>query len=319
MVLKSQSEFGHAEQSLVQNQPRKQLKFIVNPFAGIGNKKNFQKLLKKYLDHQRFDYDVEYTNAPGHATEISARAVKEKFDIIVAVGGDGSVNEIASQLIGTDKILGIVPAGSGNGFATYLGYSRKLKNAILALNKAEVKRIDSCQVNDQTFFNVAGVGFDAWVAYKIKHSKFRGFWGYMWVALQETFGYKMKKYTITIDGKTIERKALCVEVANATMFGYNMQIAPLAKLDDGLLDLIVIKKTNKLRYLFSMFRFYAGNIQKSSLVEYYKAKEVEISCEDEEFPAHMDGEGFLSRRSLYFSVNKLSLSILKPLKKSKNE
>jgi YegS/Rv2252/BmrU family lipid kinase len=297
----------------MQENPKKRIKFIVNPFAGIGKKQNFQHKLDQHLNKGLFDYQLEYTTAPNHAKQISAQAVKDDYDIIVAVGGDGSVNEIASQLIGTNKLLGIIPAGSGNGLATHLGYSRNITNAIKSLNTAKPIKIDSCNLNDKQFFNVAGVGFDAWIAYKTKENKIRGFIGYLISAIRETLAYKMKTFTINLDGKIIERQCLSVEVANATMFGYNMKIAPLAKLDDGLFDVVIINKAHKLRYLLSLFRFPIGNIHKSSLVEYYTAKKVDISCE-EEFAVHIDGEGFLSSHSLKFYLNNLSLKVLVPTK-----
>ncbi|MFT5168607.1 MAG: diacylglycerol kinase (ATP) [Saprospiraceae bacterium] len=290
---------------------KKRVKFIVNPFAGIGKKQNFQEALDKHLDKNIFAYQLEYTTAPGHAIQISAQAVKDDFDIIIAVGGDGSVNEVASQLVGTNKILGIIPAGSGNGLSTHLGYSRNITRAIKSLNTARPIKIDTCILNDKQFFNVAGVGFDAWIAHKTKHNKIRGFIGYLITSIREAFAYKLKTYSIKLDGKTIERQCLTVEVANATMFGYSMKIAPLAKLDDGLFDVVIINKAHKLRYFLSMIRFPFGNIHKSRLVEYYNAKEVEIFCE-EEFAVHFDGEGFLSNHNLKFSINQLSLTVLSP-------
>ncbi len=291
---------------------KKRLKFIVNPFAGIGNKKNFRKQLKKHLDHTLFEYQVEYTTSPGHGAAIAHQSIKDDFDIIIAVGGDGSVNEIASAMVGTNKILGIIPAGSGNGLATYFGYSRNIRKAINSLNKATVVKVDTGMLNDRPFFNVAGLGFDAWVAYKTKKSTFRGFFGYMLTAIRETFAYRLKNYTIKLDDQVIQRKCLCIEVANATMFGYNMKIAPLAKADDGLLDVVIIKNAPKLRYFLSIFRFPFGSIHKSRLVEYYSAKAVEI-IPHEECAAHIDGEGFMVKDNLYFSLKNLSLLVLKPL------
>lgn len=290
---------------------KKQVKFIVNPFAGVGKKGDFREQVDLHLDKSLFDFAIEYTTHAGHAVDISKKAIKENFDIIVAVGGDGSVNEIASTLINTNKILGIIPAGSGNGFATYLGYSRNIGNALKSFNTAKTITIDTCLLNERPFVNVAGVGFDAWVAYKTKKQASRGFFGYTKAALKETMSYQPKKYTITIDGKEIEREALSIEIANATMFGYNMKIAPLAKLDDGLIDLVIIKKAPKMRYFLSMLRFPMGNIHKSSLVEYYTAKEIKIVAH-EECAAHLDGEGFFPCRILNFSVKNLSLQVLKP-------
>lgn len=305
----------HKDKTVDKNKPRKKqrLLFVINPFAGVGKKKNFQSLLEKNLDKNQFDFSLEYTTHPGHARQLAATAVAEHFDVVVAVGGDGSVNEIASELIDTEVKLGIVPAGSGNGFAGYLGYSRNLSQSIRDLNSAEAIKIDTCLLNDKPYVNVAGVGFDAWVAYKTKTQKFRGFMGYAKTAIQQTLNYDIEKYTIKIDGKTIEREALCIEVANATMFGYNMKIAPLAKLDDGLLDVVIIKKAPKLRYFPSMVRFPMGTIHESSLVEYHTAKKVEIIAKGD-CAAHIDGEGFISCHNLIFSIKPLSLTVLKPLR-----
>jgi YegS/Rv2252/BmrU family lipid kinase len=296
---------------LMSEQQKQRLLFVVNPFAGIGQKKNFQSLLEANLDKSKFNFHVEYTTHPGHARELAATAINDQYDVVVAVGGDGSVNEIASALIDTNVKLGIIPAGSGNGFAGFLGYTRNIAQSIRDLNTAQAIKIDTCQLNDKPYVNVAGVGFDAWVAHKTKRNKFRGFFGYAKTAIQESLRYKIQNFTIRLDGKTIERSALCIEVANATMFGYNMKIAPLAKLDDGLLDVVIIKKAVKLRYFPSMVRFPLGNIHKSSLVEYHTAREVEIIPHGE-CAYHMDGEGFLSSHSLKFSIKPLSLTVLKP-------
>lgn len=289
---------------------KQRIRFIVNPFSGVGRKKNLKFLLNKYLDHAKFEYEICQTEAAGHAKELTAEALQMDCDIVVAVGGDGSVNEVSSVLIGSNKVLGIIPAGSGNGFATHLGISRKTRLAIDYLNKAKPVRIDSCQLNDRKYVNVAGVGFPACVVYKSRVSKFRGFLGYLSTSIIELFKYQMQSYTIKIDGKEIKRKCFCVEVANASMFGYNMKIASNASLIDGLLDVVIIKKVPKWRYFLSMWRFMTGSIHKSHLVETCSAKNVEIQLE-KECPAHVDGEGFMAKETLKFSINRLSLNVLK--------
>jgi YegS/Rv2252/BmrU family lipid kinase len=290
------------------------IRFIVNPFSGVGKNKRLRFYLEKYLDKNRFDYEICFTKAPGHATELAKEAI-QNFDIITAVGGDGSVNEVSNALIDSDKILGVIPTGSGNGFARHLGISRRLKEAINYLNTADILKIDTCQLNDRKYVNVAGVGFPAWIVFKSKTNKFRGFLGYMKTSLIETFKYRMQTYSIKIDGKEITRDCLCIEVANASMFGYNMKIASKASLTDGLLDVVIIKKVPKWRYLFSMWRFLAGTVHKSSLVETYSAKSVEIKP-DKKCSVHVDGEGFLTEDILKFSVNQLSLNVLKQSNKS---
>jgi YegS/Rv2252/BmrU family lipid kinase len=293
---------------------KQHIRFIVNPFSGVRKKQRLDYYLKKYLDKNRFDYEICFTKAPGHAIELAKEAL-QNFDIIVAVGGDGSVNEVSNALIGSDKILGVIPTGSGNGFARHLGISRHLKNAIKYLNTAEVLKIDTCQLNDRKYVNIAGVGFPAWVAFKSKTSKFRGFLGYLKTSLIETCRYQMQSFSIKINGNEIKRDCLCIEVANASMFGYNMKIASKASLTDGLLDVVLIKKVPKWRYLFSMWRFATGTVHKSSLVETFSAKSVEI-IPDTKCSVHVDGEGFLSDEPLKFSVNQLSLNVLKHSNKS---
>ena len=287
--------------------------FIVNPFSGVNRNKKLEPIIQQRLDQEKYDYQIKYTQAPGHATQLAKEAIEEGDDIIVAVGGDGSINEVAQALIGTDKILGILPAGSGNGFAMHLGLGRKIDKAVQILNEGKVMTIDTCLLNDRPYINLAGVGFDALIANKIKGSKLRGLWGYFKLSLQEALRFKFPRYSITIDDQLIERDCIVVEVANAPMFGYNFLIAPQAKLNDGLLDVVIIKKAAKWRYLLSFWRFFSGTIQKSSLVETYVAEKVKIKINDQT-PVHVDGEGYMVNRDLKFSLNKLSLRVLTPNK-----
>lgn len=289
---------------------KQRIRFIVNPFSGAGRKKDLKVLLNKYLNHEKFEYEICQTKAAGHGKKLTAEAIQMDCDIVVAVGGDGTVNEVSSVLIGTKKVLGIIPAGSGNGFATHLGISRDTKKAIEYLNNAKPFKIDTCQLNQQKYVNVAGVGFPACVVYKSRKSKFRGILGYLRTSFAEYFKYQMQTYTIKIDGKEIKRDCFCVEVANASMYGYHMKIAPNASLIDGLLDVVIIKKVPMWRYFFSMWRFMTGTVHKSHLVETYSAKNVEIQLENES-PVHVDGEGFLTNEPLKFSINRLSLNVLK--------
>ena len=291
---------------------QKRIRFIVNPFSGVSRKKNIEARIEKELDHSQFTFEICYTEAPGHATVLSREAVEQGVDIVVAVGGDGSVNEVAASLIGTDTILGIIPAGSGNGFAMHLGLGRDLDKAIRILNTAKPVLIDSAVLNDQSYVNLAGVGFDASVAYRLKKSTFRGLFAYAYYAILETFQYRIQRYRIQLDGQeAFERECLLIEVANSPMFGYNFRIAPQAKLKDGLLEVVMVKKVPKWRYLFSLWRFLNNSFHKSRLVECYSVKKIEINLK-EEAPIHFDGEGFLSCHNLIISVNPLSLRVLTP-------
>jgi len=201
---------------------KKKICFIINPFSGLSKKKNVPQYIDQYLDKDQFDYTIQFTERAGHATEIAAKAVEDNFQIVVAVGGDGSINEVAAALIGTEVQLGILPGGSGNGFAMHLGLGRNIKKAIQILNNAQPITIDTCLLNGRPFVNLAGTGFDALVAYKAKQSTLRGLYAYLKFSLLEAWSYSMQSYTMIIDGQTVaQEEALVIEVANAQMFGYN--------------------------------------------------------------------------------------------------
>jgi len=208
----------------------------------LSRKKNVPVLIDNYLDKTQFDYTIAFTEYAGHATELAAAAVKQQYDIVVAVGGDGSINEVADALIGTSVQLGILPGGSGNGFAMHLGWGRSVVKA--------------------------------------KESTLRGLYAYTKFAILEAWSYPIETYTLIIDGEVVSKEAaLVIEVANAQMFGYNFVIAPQAKLNDGILDVLVVKKVPKWRYLFSLWRFFNRTFHQSSLVQTFSGKHIQIQCE----------------------------------------
>ena len=285
--------------------------FIVNPFSGVGRQKIIESRVEKLLNHQKFLPTFQYTEAAGHATELAHKAVKNNIPYVVAVGGDGSVNEVMTALIHTETVLGIIPTGSGNGLAMHLKIGRDIDRAIHILNSGKTRTIDTCTINGTPYVNLAGVGFDAHVAYHIKQSKFRGLKGYIWQTILHAWNYRLPSVDITIDNHKITRQCLVVEVANAPMFGYNFQVAPQAKLDDGLLDVVLIKKVPKWRYFLSAWRFLNGSILKSRLTEHYEGRHIKIECK-EEMAAHYDGEGFLTKEKLEFGIKNLSLHVIVP-------
>jgi len=287
----------------------KKILFIVNPFSGGGKTKRIESQIKSSLDLRKFEYTIQFTKSAGHAKTLAQSAAESNFEIVVAVGGDGTVNEVAAGLIHSKKIMGIIPAGSGNGLAMHLGIGRDILKAIQILNDLYHIRIDSCFVNQRPFTNLAGIGFDALIAYQTAHSKTRGFLAYAWQSIKSALLYKEQNYTLVIDGKSHQKTAFIIEVANAPMFGYNFTVAPLAKLNDGLLEVVVIRKAAKWRYLFLLPRFLNGSLHQSSLCERFTAKSVQIKI-NEPSPVHVDGEGYLTQTDLSFSINPLSLSVI---------
>lgn len=290
---------------------KKRVRFIVNPFSGISKKGKLVTQINKHLDFNLFDFEIKYTQAAGHATQLALEALSQNFDMVIAVGGDGSVNEVAAALIGSDIILGIIPAGSGNGFARHLGISTKTIKAIKQLNQGKKIRIDTVKMNDRPFVNLAGLGFDGWVSYKLKESKFRGFLGYGKIITQESFKFKPQKYQINIDGKILEEECLCLEIVNAPMFGYNFEIAPHAKFNDGILEVIVVKKMTPWRFPQLAWHSIQKTINQSGLTKCYSGKNIKVKI-TEETPVHMDGEGMIVKDDLEFSINPLSLSVWVP-------
>lgn len=302
---------------LIENQPtynnlsQQKIRFIINPFSGLSRKKNVPAIIEKYIDKTKFSYEIAFTQRAGHAIELAKEAVDKGFYAAIAVGGDGSVNEVASALIGTKVKLGILPGGSGNGFAMHLGWGRSIKKAVQLLNHATSKTIDTCQLNGRPFVNLGGTGFDALVAFKAKQSTLRGLWAYTKFAVLEAWRYPIEKYQLIIDNQMVESDCLVIEVANAQMFGYNFTIAPQAKLDDGLLDVLIVKKASKWRYLFSLWRFFNASFHQSSLVETYRGKDIKIIGK-KPMPVHIDGEGYYVDEDLHFTIHPLSLDILIP-------
>ena len=221
----------------------KNILFIVNPNSAKGNEERISRAIESRIDHNIFNVSVTYTQSADHAINLSKKAVAEGIDIIVAVGGDGTVNEVASQLIKTSNTLGIVPLGSGNGLARHLGIPRNIEKAIDLINKQQTSTIDTGSVNGNIFVSIAGVGFDALVAERFARGVRRGFLGYFQIIANEYFNYKPQTYKLTFDnGKVITERALFVAFANSNQFGYNTTIAPNAKLRDGLLDVCIVKK-----------------------------------------------------------------------------
>jgi YegS/Rv2252/BmrU family lipid kinase len=285
--------------------------FIVNPHAGSSVKTRFPEYLDKYLNHRKYTYGIRYTDKPGHAKELALKAIEEGYQTIVAVGGDGSINEVASALIGTSARLGILPAGSGNGLAMHLGYGRSLPKAIQLLNRAKPFRIDMGILNNLPFINVAGVGFDGLVSNMMKRSQQRGFWPYLINSVKAGLSYTPKECRIVLPDRTITESCFAVVIANGPMYGYHFTIAPDAKLNDGLFSVVILKDVPRWQYFAALPNGFNGNFYDSAFVEHFSAKELSVYSAGRNF-VHMDGEGFELADPLNFKVNPLSLEILVP-------
>lgn len=284
--------------------------FIVNPFSGVGRGKAIERHLFQHFNHELFNYELVYTERPGHATELCEAAVEKGIQLVVAVGGDGTVNEVARPLVGQKVSLGIIPSGSGNGLARHLKIPMETNKAVQVLNTKKTRRIDTVEVNDMFFLSIAGVGFDAVVAHKIAGEKRRGFLGYFRIAIGEYIKYRPKMFTMVIDGKKVKRKALFISFANSDQFGYNTSIAPHAKIDDGMIDICIMKKVPLWKTIFMAPLLYLRKIDRSPYVEIMRAREVDLKQKNKRI--NLDGESVKMSNRLKIRVVPRSLEVVVP-------
>ncbi len=290
---------------------KKKLIFIINPVSGVFKKGNIVNQIKTYIDTNLYDYRVEYTEGPGHATEICHREVENGANVVVAVGGDGSVNEIAKGLVGTETCLAIIPAGSGNGLAHHLKIPLNNRRAIEVINKLKKIKIDTGKVNDKLFVSIAGIGFDALVAKEFAGSKWRGFLTYMRIVAEKFPNYKPKKYEIEIDGEKMTKRALFISFANSDQFGYMTPIAPGARVDDGLLDVTIMEKFLLIDIPILANLLFWRKIDKSKYVEIYKGKKIKVRSKKKRW-VNIDGEAYKLSKELNVNILPQSLNIIVP-------
>ena len=292
---------------------KKKIVFIVNPKAGISPKSKvvIELLAGNIIPSSRFIPEVIFTERPGHATEIAANSIANGADIIVASGGDGTVNEVASALVNTNIPMGILPAGSGNGLARCLGISMSYALALRTIIRGNTKLMDVATVNDKLYTSIAGIGFDAFVAQKFAESSIRGMLSYMQIILNEFSSYKPVTYNLTIDGQSFEKHALMVIFANSNQFGFNTKIAPDASVDDGYLDICVVRKMPVTQLLNVGYHTMRGTLGNTGYAEYFRGKEISISNIHDPL-MNIDGEPKIMNSPVSISIKPLCLRVIVP-------
>lgn len=292
---------------------KKKIVFIVNPKAGITPKSKvvIELLAGNIIPSSRFIPEVIFTERAGHATEIAKDAVERGVDIVVASGGDGTVNEVACAMVNTGIPMGILPAGSGNGLARCLGISMSYALALRTIIRGKTKMMDVATVNDILYTSIAGIGFDAHVAKKFSETYIRGMISYMQITLNEFSSYKPLTYKLTIDGISMEKHALMIIFANSDQFGFNTRIAPDAKVDDGFLDICVIKKMPATQIMNIGYHMMMGTPAKSGYAEYFRGKEITIENVTDPL-MNIDGEAKTVKSPVSISIKPLALSVIVP-------
>lgn len=267
-------------------------------------------MIDESIDSKQFEVDILYTQYAKHAKSL-CKENSSKYNIIVAVGGDGSINEIAQGLINKNTALAIVPTGSGNGLARHLTIPLKLKKAVKIAFTGMPILIDSIKLNDEYFFCTAGLGFDADVSWEFARAKKRGFWSYLKIVLKNYFRYTPKSFKVKINNQTLELKnKTIVTIANAGQYGNNIVIAPEAKINDGFVRLITISKFSILHLPVFTYYLLTKKINKFRFYEEYLAKEITIFSSNNQI--HIDGEPIEIEKNISINVIPQSLKVIIP-------
>jgi diacylglycerol kinase (ATP) len=280
----------------------KHLVFIVNPRSGVERKKEIAEAIDQCLDKEVYSFEIQLTEYAQHGEVLARTAAEAGAFAVVAVGGDGSVNDALRGLYGTDTLFAIIPKGSGNGMARTLGIPLDVAKAIQLINRCKTEKIDVCFANDKLFISNAGVGFDALISKKFSKSKRRGLMVYSWLVTKYLWLYKEWTWQIKVDDESIiEQKAFLVNVANGQQFGYDFKIAPTASYTDGMLDLVIIKKFPKILGGLLSLRLMNGKILQSKYVEHFRGKKITISSPGLKL-MQTDGDAIICSNEIHFRI-----------------
>jgi diacylglycerol kinase (ATP) len=287
-------------------------KFIVNPAAARGKSAKVAKKLKHLCQSNAIDYDIVYTSKRGEATEL-AREATVQFECIVAVGGDGTINEVVNGLVGSNVKFGIIPIGSGNDFAKAIHIPLKLNSAFNSLMALNTRPVDVGKAGNMYFQNGLGIGFDAWVvqeSFKVK--RLRGNAIYLYSVFKTIYGYQAPEMEIRYDDVNRQEKIFMISVGNGTSMGGGFKLTPFALLDDGLLDLTIIKDLTKWEIYQNLASVYVGKHTRMPQVTTGRTKTLKIDC-DQGFAAHVDGELLsLNIKTLEVTIVPKALEIVVP-------
>lgn len=288
----------------------KELLFIVNPTAGNGAALAAIPLIEQYCRQCHFKYEITKTQYKGHATALAKNAISSSYDAVVAVGGDGTVMEVANGLVGSLTPLGILPMGTGNDLSKSLNIPSKIDKALSIIARGKPKYMDAVSYGGGYFLNVASVGFDAEIARDIQKFKrwIPGKAAYYLAALLKFITYKHKDVILEIDDTTISAKILLFAVANGTHYGGGMKVNPNGFIDDGYIDAILISPVPRFKFPFLFWKFVSGQHLDLPYVKAYRCKKVKIHS-NENLPVNGDGD-IIATTPVQFSVLNRGILVL---------
>lgn len=290
---------------------KKKISFIINPISGTQGKEQILRWIDERLDKDKFAQEVIYTERAGHAVEIAAQKAQEGDYAVVAIGGDGTINEIARSLVHTQTALGIIPCGSGNGLARHLQIPLDSKKAIDIINEGIVELIDYGKINDVPFFCTCGVGFDAFVSLKFSKSGRRGPLTYLEKTLLESLKYRPETYELEMDGSTSRYKAFLIACGNASQYGNNAYITPQATLNDGLLDVTILEPFTVLDVPSLSFQLFNKTIDQNSRIKTFRCQTLRIH-RSKPGVVHFDGDPMAAGENIDVKIMQKGLQVLVP-------
>ncbi|HRT13135.1 MAG TPA: diacylglycerol kinase family lipid kinase [Bacteroidales bacterium] len=287
--------------------------FIINPISGSKKGANLETRIRQLIDADKFNIEIALTQYKGHAYTIAREAVSRGVQIIVAAGGDGTINEIATALVYSESKLAILPIGSGNGLARHLKLPHRVDNAIKFINdnadKAEA--IDVGKANDSYFFSIAGVGYDAKVAYDFNNGTKRNFLGYFIQIVKNYFKFQSENYLLDYGDKREAKRAFFITFANSSQWGYNVKIKPAASLKDGKLDIIIAEKPKFISLFYLVILLFMGKIEHSKIIESLQQQAVTVTSKDANLLyLHIDGDAVGTVPTVKISLLPQALKVL---------
>lgn len=288
----------------------KRIVFIMNPISGSASKAAIPKLIENRLDKSLFSYEIINTEYAGHASIIAKEAAEKGVDIVVAIGGDGTVNEVGRALVNTNTAMGIIPCGSGNGLARHLQIPMDAGKAIQMLNYDEVHQLDYGIINDKVFFCTCGMGFDAFISMKFSEAGKRGPITYAENIIKEGLKYEPETYEIEDETGTKHYKAFLVSVANASQYGNNAYIAPQASMSDGLLDVIIMEPFDMLEAPQVGIDMFNKTLNKNSKIKTFTAKSIHIHRKKGQGLIHFDGEPTITDDDINISIRPKGIRVV---------
>jgi len=273
---------------------KKKIYFIVNPISGKGNYNLTSQIIQEILSVELYDIQVNYSLYPKHAIELTHEALKNNPDVIVACGGDGTINEVASCLVGSKIPLGIIPIGSGNGLASNLKIPKSIQKALQVIEKFHVRAIDVGTINNQYFFSNTGLGIDALIIKKYQEKGSRTLPAYLIATIKSMFEYKPTTFTVSIDSNEKKIEPFLFFISNSNEMGYGVSMTPKAILDDAKLNLVLIPTINLTQKLYFGLAMIFKSLEKVSFVTSIEVSKIVCSHASPQLILQVDGEFFVT-------------------------